>query len=252
MRDVGRTLADHDKLLDWSHRIVKMYELKRTQEQEQAAVEASREFRDWTLDLIAARRYEPTDDLISGPANAESEEGALTAAEIVSTVILLLNAGHEATVNTLGNGITALVDHRAQWERLLNQEVDSRTAVEELFRFDSPLQLFERWVLVDGFEVAGRSIPKGDQVAVLFGAANRDPRKWEQPDTFDVGRGDTTHVTFGSGIHHCIGAPLARLEVAVALNALVRRFPNIELRERPARHDAFVIHGYRSVPVSLA
>ncbi|MCB1246683.1 MAG: cytochrome P450 [Acidimicrobiia bacterium] len=248
---LGAPFDDHQLLLDWSHSIVKMYELDRTTEQERRAVEASLAFMAWTLDLIAQRRRTPTDDLISGLANATGDDGALTDAEIVSTVILLLNAGHEATVNTLGNGITALVDHPDQLARLVSGEVAPKTAVEELFRYDAPLMLFERWVLEDGFEVAGTAIPKGEQVAVLFGAANRDPRKWDRPDVFDVGRGDPTHVTFGSGIHHCIGAPLARLEVAVALDALVSRFPDMYLRERPVRHHAFVIHGYRSVSLTL-
>lgn len=248
---LGAPFSDHDLLLGWSHKIVKMYELSRTEAQEHAAIEASAEFRDWTVDLIQSRRRNPTDDLISGLANARGEDGALTDAEIISTVILLLNAGHEATVNTLGNGVTALLDHPDEVRRLVDGEVSTRAAVEELFRYDSPLQLFERWVLVDGFEVAGQPIPKGQQLAVLFGSANRDPRKWDRPDEFDIGRGDTTHVTFGSGIHHCIGAPLARLEVAVSLEGLLGRFPRMELAARPIRHNAFVIHGYESVPIVL-
>lgn len=238
-------------LLDWSHRIVKMYELDTTPDQVASAVEASAEFSVWAKDLIAARRAHPRDDLISGLCTVETDDGVLTTDEIVSTVILLLNAGHEATVNTLGNGLTALLSHRDQWDRLTGGDVPYGVAVEELFRFDSPLQLFERWVLVDDYQIAGAHVPKGRKIAMLFGSANRDPRKWENPDSFDIGRGDPTHVTFGWGLHHCIGAPLARLEVSAVLEGLATRYPGAELASQPVRHRAFVIHGFEAVNLSL-
>jgi len=248
---IGAPFEDQELLLDWSHRIVKMYELDTTPEQVQSAVEASAEFAAWAEDLIATRRAEPADDLISGLCTVETDDGMLTTDEIVSTVILLLNAGHEATVNTLGNGLAALLEHRDQWHRLTSGEVPFTAAPEELFRFDSPLQLFERWVLVDDYEIAGTHIPKGHKIAMLFGAANRDPRKWENPDTFDIGRGDPTHVTFGWGLHHCIGAPLARLEVASVLEGLATRYRDAHLVSQPVRHPAFVIHGFEAVDISL-
>ena len=248
---LGAPFEDRNLLLDWSHRIVKMYEITTTPEQERAAVAASEEFTDWTRDLIATRRTTPRDDLISGLCTVATEDGVLSDEEIVSTVILLLNAGHEATVNTIGNGFAALLQHPDQHKRLIDGDVSFRDASEELFRYDSPLQLFERWVLVDDFEVAGHHIPIGEKVAMLFGSANRDPRKWEEPDSFDVGRADPTHVTFGWGLHHCIGAPLARLEVATALERFVTRFPKAELSAGPVRHPTFVIHGYEAVHVTL-
>jgi cytochrome P450 len=248
---IGAPFEDQAKLLDWSHRIVKMYELDTTREQTISAVEASAEFTVWAKDLIATRRADPQDDLISGLCTVETDDGKLTTDEIVSTVILLLNAGHEATVNTLGNGLAALLAHRDQWLRLTDGEVPFSVAVEELFRFDSPLQLFERWVLVDDYEVADTHIPKGDKIAMLFGSANRDPRKWENPNQFDVSRGDPTHVTFGRGLHHCIGAPLARLEVASVLEELATRYPDAHLVSQPVRHETFVIHGYEAVNISL-
>jgi cytochrome P450 len=248
---IGAPFEDRAMLLDWSHRIVKMYELDTTPEQITSAVEASAEFTVWAKDLIAARRSDPQGDLISGLCTVETDDGVLTTDEIVSTVILLLNAGHEATVNTLGNGLAALLDHRDQWNRLTSGEVPFATGVEELFRFDSPLQLFERWVLVDDYEIAGTHIPKGHKIAMLFGSANRDPRKWVNPDSFDIARGDPTHVTFGWGLHHCIGAPLARLEVSTILAELATRHPDAHLVSQPVRHQAFVIHGYESVHVSL-
>ena len=248
---IGAPFEDQAMLLDWSHRIVKMYELDTTPQQVKAAVEASAEFAGWATDLIATRRIDPTDDLISGLCTVETDEGKLTNDEIVSTVILLLNAGHEATVNTLGNGLAALLDRRDQWERLTGGEVPFNVAPEELFRFDSPLQLFERWVLVDDYEVAGTHIPKGHKIAMLFGAANRDPRKWEHPDRFDIARGNPTHVTFGWGLHHCIGAPLARLEVATVLEELATQAPDAHLIAEPVRHQTFVIHGFEAVHISL-
>lgn len=248
---LGVPFADRELLLDWSHRIVKMYELTTAGDQIASAIQASIEFTEWTRELITKRRKSPTDDLISGLCTAETDEGRLTDDEIISTVVLLLNAGHEATVNTLGNGIVALLEYRDQWIRLVQGDVDYRTAPEELFRYDSPLQLFERWVLSDDFEVAGQKIGKGEKIAMLFGSANRDPRKWDQPDTFDIGRGDPTHVSFGFGLHHCVGAPLARLEVATALERLASRFPGAELTGDPVRHPTFVIHGYERVDMTL-
>lgn len=244
---LGAPFEDRNLLLDWSHRIVKMYELDTTDEQRRSAIEASSEFDAWTRDVIARRRRQGTDDLISGLATVETEDGRLSDDEIVSTVILLLNAGHEATVNTFGNGVTAILEHPAQWRRLVGGEVEPRSVAEEMFRYDSPLQMFERWVLVDDFTVAGTHVPKGNKVGMLFGSANRDPRKWERPDDLDLGRNDATHVTFGWGIHHCIGAPLARLEVATAMELLAAAFPTLELAAPPVRHRTFVIHGYERV-----
>jgi cytochrome P450 len=248
---LGAPVEDAPLLLDWSHRIVKMYELDTTEEQARAAVAAASAFGDWCRDLMAARRAEPREDLSTGLCGARTEDGVLSDAEIIATIVLLLNAGHEATVNTLGNGMTALLDHPDQWARLTSGEVAPAVAIEELMRFDPPLQLFERWVLEDGVSYAGRTLRRGDKVAMLFGAANRDPRQFPQPETFDVGRDDRTHVTFGAGTHHCIGAPLARLELDEALAALVATMPRLALAGRPVRHPAFVIHGFQSVPLAV-
>ncbi len=248
---LGAPFEDRELLLDWSHRMVKMYELTTSEAETQSAIDASSEFAAWSRDLIAERRSNPRDDLVSGLATVRMDEGRLSDDEIVSTVVLLLNAGHEATVNTLGNGMTALLQHPEEFGRISSGDVTPKAAVEELFRYDSPLQLFERWVLADEYEVAGQKIPKGEKIAMLFGSANRDPRKWEDPDTFDVSRGDPTHVTFGWGLHHCIGAPLARLEVATVLDRFTSRFPVAQLTSEPIRHRAFVIHGYENVDVTL-
>jgi cytochrome P450 len=249
---LGVPTDNHRDLLDWSHAMVKMYELDTTEEQAVAANRAASEFRDFTLELIAERRRAPRDDLVSGLVEARVDGGRLSEAEIVSTVIVLLNAGHEATVNTLGNGIRALMHHRDEWQRLLDGSVRPAMAIEELLRYDPPLQLFERWVLEDGVEVANVPIPRGEKVSMLFGAANRDPRVFVEPDVFDVGRDNASeHIGFGGGIHVCIGAPLARIELEQALAALVELCPNLELRSEPRRTPAFVIWGCESVDLSV-
>lgn len=244
---LGAPISDSDRLLGWSHRIVKMYELDTTEEQAQAAVAAAEEFGAWCRELMADRRRSPREDLITGLCEVETEDGKLSDAEIISTIVLLLNAGHEATVNTMGNGVTALLRSPEQWARLTSREVPSKAAIEELMRFDPPLQLFERWVREDGVEYGGREMKPGEKLAMLFGAANRDPRHFSHPDALDVGRDDRTHVTFGAGTHHCIGAPLARVELDEALDTLVAAMPRVALVEEPVRHPAFVIHGYQAV-----
>ena len=238
-------------LLDWSHAMVKMYELDTTEAQAEAATSAAAEFRAYVLGLIAERRRAPRDDLVTRLVEAEVEGKRLTDAQIVSTIIVLLNAGHEATVNTLGNGVLALLRHPEQWTRLVAGEVEPAAAAEELIRWDPPLQLFERWVLEQGVEIAGEPVPRGSKVAMLFGAANRDPRTFDDPDAFDVGRANAAeHIGFGGGIHVCIGAPLARIELEAALRALVERAPGLSLAEEPRRNRAFVIWGLEGLELT--
>ena len=203
------------------------------------------------LELIAERRRAPRDDMVSALVGARVDGTSLSEDEIVSTVVVLLNAGHEATVNTLGNGVRALLASPDEWRRLAEGEIDTATAIEELIRFDPPLQLFERWVLEDGVEVAGVPIPRGEVVSMLFGSANRDPRVFDDPDRLDVGRANAAeHIGFGGGIHVCIGAPLARIELEASLRTLVDRAPGLELAAEPARVPAFVIRGYEAVEVA--
>jgi cytochrome P450 len=249
---LGVPVDNQRDLLDWSHAMVKMYELETSEEQAIAAEAAAAAFREYVLELIAERRRSPQGDLVSGLVEARVDGERLTDSEIVSTVIVLLNAGHEATVNTLGNGVSALMAHREQWQRLRDGSVSAATAIEELLRYDPPLQLFERWVLEDGFEIAGVPIPRGEKVALLFGAANRDPRVFASPDDFDVGRSNAAeHISFGGGIHVCIGAPLARIELEESLRTLVARCPRIELAAEPRRLPAFVIWGLERLDLSI-
>jgi cytochrome P450 len=247
-RMLGVPLDRHRDLLDWSHRMVKMYEFDVPDEAAQAANRAAGEFQDYVRALIAERRAHPRDDMVSALVEARVEGERLSDDEIVSTVIVLLNAGHEASVNTLGNGMLAFARHLEQWRRVVDGMVPAATAGEELIRYDPPLQLFERWVLTDDFSVGDVAIPRGAKVAMLFGAANRDPRVFEVPDEFDVGRENAAqHIGFGGGIHVCIGAPLARVELEASLDALCRYWPDFELGEEPRRTGAFVIWGLQGL-----
>jgi cytochrome P450 len=239
-------------LLDWSHAMVKMYEFDTTEEQAVAADRAAADFAAYLSELLADRRRSPREDMLSALASTRVDGKRLTDAEIVSTAVVLLNAGHEATVNTLGNGVRALLRHPDEWRRLLRGEVTAATAVEELIRWDPPLQMFERWVLAGGVEVAGMPIPYGQKISMLFGAANHDPRVFDEPQRFDVGRPNASqHIGFGGGIHVCIGAPLARLELETGLRALVERCPTLTLAAEPRRNPAFVIWGFDAVEVAL-
>ena len=236
------------QLLDWSHAIVKMYELTNTADERQRAETAAAEFIDYVRELIAARRAAPGSDLVTGLVQVADSGDRLTDDEIVCTVIVLLNAGHEATVNTLGNGMRAALKHPDQWRRLVGGEVESRTAVEELIRWDAPLQLFERWVLDDGVELAGRTFRRGERLGLLFGVANRDPERFDAADSFDIGRGDTGHIGFGGGTHFCIGAPLARLELEISL-AQLSSGPPFGLAAEPVYQPYFVIRGLAGLPL---
>jgi cytochrome P450 len=243
-RMLGVPLDRHRDLLDWSHRMVKMYEFEVPLEAAHAANEAAADFQEYVHELIRERRASPRDDMVTALVQARVDEGKLSDDEIVSTVIVLLNAGHEASVNTLGNGMLAFARHPEQWRRFVDGSVPAAAAGEEMIRFDPPLQLFERWVLTDDFAIGGVQIPRGAKIALLFGAANRDPRVFERPDQFDVARENAVqHIGFGGGIHVCIGAPLARIELEASLEALRSAWPDFQLVEEPRRTGAFVIWG---------
>jgi cytochrome P450 len=247
-RMLGVPLDRHRDLLDWSHRIVKMYEFDVPEENAVAANEAAAEFQEYVRELIGKRRAQPRDDMVSALVEARVDGERLTDDQIVSTVIVLLNAGHEASVNTLGNGMLAFTRHPEQWRRVVDGKVAPATAGEEMIRYDPPLQLFERWVLADNFAIGDQPIPRGDKIALLFGSANRDPRVFERPDEFDVGRENAAqHIGFGGGIHVCIGAPLARIELEASLDALRRYWPDFRLGSEPRRTGAFVIWGLQGL-----
>lgn len=230
-------------LRGWSNTIVKMYEPGLPDAGREAAERAATEFVDALRGLADLRRRRPGDDLVSDLA-----AGGLDADELVGTAALLLMAGHEATVNALGNGVLALLRHPAQWERFCAEEDLTPTAVEELLRFDPPLQLFERTALRDT-EVAGHPVAAGTRVAALLGAAARDPGAFERPGELDLGRTRNPHLGFGAGVHYCLGAPLARLEIAAVLDALRVHLPGMTLAGEPERLPTFVMRGLRTLPV---
>ncbi|MEU8511810.1 cytochrome P450 [Kitasatospora sp. NPDC048722] len=248
---LGVPEADRHLLRPWSADITGMFELNPTEEAARRAVTASIEFSDYLRALIRERRAAPGTDLISALVQAQEGTDALSEQEMISTCVLLLNAGHEATVNTTGNGWWALLRNPGELARLRG-DVDGLlpTAVEELMRWDTPLQMFERWVLED-VEVRGVTIPRGSEIALLFGSANRDPERFADPDRLDLGRTDNPHVTFGAGIHFCLGAPLARLELTESYGALLRRAPGLRLVREPAWRPGYVIRGLEELLVEV-
>ena len=241
----------------WSAAIVKLYELDHTDDQQRAANAAVIAFSAFVRDVVAARRARRADDLITALAEVEEGGEMLTEDELIGTCILLLNAGHEATVNGTSGAIITFMRQRAHWETFVDAARSSlvhpliKTAVEELLRYDTPLPCFERWVLEDT-ELAGITLERGSKLALLYASANRDHRKFDAPDTLDLVRDPNPHVTFGLGIHFCLGAPLARLELQIALPALARRFPDLHLVDATAPlayGSGFVIRGVERLPV---
>ena len=244
---LGVPTEDRALLQPWSNTIVKMYEFGLPDEQRARAERAAAEFVGYLRELIGLRRKKPGSDLVSDLVAETDADGAkLTEDELVATAVLLLMAGHEATVNVIGNGVFALLRHRDQWQRLVDDPGLTPTAVEELIRFDSPLQLFERTATAE-VELAGITLRPGDKIAALLGAAARDPLVFARPDTLDIGRSPNPHLGFGAGIHYCVGAPLARIEVGATLTALTKRLPKLELAAEPVRRAEFVIRGLSSL-----
>ena len=195
------------------------------------------------------RRAEPQDDLISALAQVVDDGERLTEDELIGTCVLLLNAGHEATVNVTGNGWWSLFRNPDQLARLRGDVALVPRAIEELMRWDTPLQMFERWVLEDS-EVCGVPVPKGAELGLLFGSANRDPDVFGRPDDLDVGREPNPHVSFGAGVHFCLGAPLARLELQTSFATVLRRLPALQLVEEPAWKPNYIIRGLRELRVA--
>ncbi|MFC7914244.1 cytochrome P450 [Streptomyces sp. NPDC057386] len=245
---LGIPESDRPLLRPWSADICGMYELNPSEEAARRAVRASVEFTAYLRDLIAARRAQPGDDLISGLIAAHDEGDRLTEQEMISTAVLLLNAGHEATVNATVNGWWALFRNPDQLAALRADHSLIPTAIEELMRYDTPLQLFERWVL-DDIEIDGTTIPRGAEIAMLFGSANHDPDVFTDPERLDLTRRDNPHISFSAGIHYCIGAPLARIELAASMKALLTQAPTLAPTAEPERRPNFVIRGLKGLPV---
>ena len=231
-------------LLKWSNAMVGMYMAGRDRAREDRAVAATHAFTAFLRGYIAERRARPADDLITHLIAAEAEGDRLTEDELISTCILLLNAGHEATVHTIGNGVKALLETGTE-AALASPE----PAVEEILRFDPALHMFTRWAY-ETVEVMGQTFHRGEQIALLLAAANRDPANWSDPARFDPTRPAKPHVSFGAGLHFCVGAPLARLELQGALPILFDRLPGLRLTEPPEYADVYHFHGLKRLVVS--
>ena len=247
---LGFPVEDEHLLRPWSQSIVKMYEVNPPREHQIAAQKAAQEFADYVHSLMLERKKNPTDDLITELATVHEAGERLSTHELIATCVLLLNAGHEASVNGFGNGMVSLFEHPTQRDLLFEKPEElTETAIEEFLRFDSPLQYFERTATSD-LELGGVSIKSGQKIVSLLGSANRDSSVFGNADVFDVARKSNPHIGFGAGIHFCIGAPLARLEMSVSLPALIKRFPNLKLSETPVRRPTFSLRGYERVTVS--
>jgi unspecific monooxygenase len=235
------------QLLDWSHRMVAMYQAGRSRETEERANAAAEAFSVCLDSHIAARRLRPGDDLMSALIQAEERDAGLSARELTATLILLLNAGHEATVHSLGNGIKCLLQQG--WQPDWFADGGIAALVEEVLRFDPPLHMFTRYAYED-MTLFGCDIARGDQVALMLGAANRDPAIWRDPHRFDPARPTRPHLALGGGIHFCVGAPLARLEMQIALQVLFERCPRLRLDAPPAYGDTYHFHGLTRLTVA--
>jgi cytochrome P450 len=240
-RDLG------PRLLAWSHDMVAIYQARRDRAIEDRTVAATEEFSAFMRKFVAARRREPQDDFLSQLVTTTDGTGqGLTDDEITTMGILLLNAGHEATVHALGNGVRAILDHVPDAADAV--VADPAGHVEEMLRFDPPLHMFTRYAL-DDVDVAGERFRKGDVIGLLLAAANRDPTKFARPDVFAATRSPNPHVSFGAGIHACVGAPLARLEMQVALRVLFERLPGLRIQEPPRARDAWHFRGLEALRI---
>jgi cytochrome P450 len=238
------------QLRPWSNRIVALYELGYDDATAAAAITAATEFAAALHELIAWRRRAPSDDLLSALVHARVDGDALTDDELVATAALLLNAGHEASVNVIGNGVVALLGAPEQLAQLRAHPERCGEAIDELIRYDSPLSLFQRTVFAP-LEVAGQRLEPGDRVGLLLASANRDQEAFAAPDRLDLWRAPNPHMGFGAGIHYCLGAPLARMEGAVAFEQLLTRTTDIALLAAPTRRRSFQFRGYSQVMLSV-
>jgi cytochrome P450 len=248
---LGVPAEDRPRLRPWSAAMVRMYEVSPAASTISAALTACREFAEYLGALADRRRAEPRDDLLSRLVAVRDGSDRLSADELVASAILLLNAGHEASVNGLGGGVVALLRHPGQLARLRADRGLIPSAVEEMIRYDAPLHLFVRTAAAE-VRVAGVTIEAGAEVGALLGAANRDPAVFADPDTFDAGRDPNPHVGFGAGLHFCLGAPLARIELQAALGALLDHAPALALTAEPVHRPTFVLRGYTAVPLTFS
>jgi cytochrome P450 len=247
---LGIPQQDRHLLVPWSKGIIGWFEPERSKEMEETAARCAKEFMDYLRALIPQKRANPTDDLMSAMIVVhDGDPERLSEHELINNCILLLNAGHEAVVNVVGNGMYALLKYREQWEKLKANPALIPTAVEEMMRFDTPLQFFERYTLED-ISYKGFTWKRGTALCLYYASANHDPEVFVNPETFDITRDPNPHIAFGLGLHYCIGAPLARVELQTSLKMLVERLPNLHLAgETPEYYPKNVFRYLKSLQV---
>ncbi len=249
---LGIPQGDQPQLVSWSHDIVRVFDQGCTAEEGARAEHAVSAFVEYIRQVLVERRRNPGSDLVSSLLAANHEGDRLDDDELIATCILTLNAGHEATVHAIGNGLLALASDPDQFELLKTDPAGlAERATDEILRYDSPLQMFERWVLTD-LEWSGTELEHGTKVGLLFGSANHDEAVFVEPERLDLRRIDNPHVSFGAGVHYCVGAPLARVELEVAFAAFATRIEKFELNGEPERVRSLVFRGMRSLPLALS
>lgn len=241
-RMMGVPVSMSRQLLDWSHDYVRMYQFGKTEEDEHRANQAAKEFADYVLELAEEKRKDPQDDLLTLMLQPDKNGEVLSEDELVSTAIVLLNAGHEATVHQIGNAVNIILESGLDPADLFRDAAATERTVEECFRISAPVHIFERWVLED-LEIEGIPFKKGDKIGLILAAANLDREKFTDPLIFKPERDEGQNLSFGAGIHFCIGAPLARLELQTALPILFSRLPGLKLKETPTVKDVYHFHG---------
>lgn len=248
---LGIPTEDQPMLVEWSHAMVRPFDADCPLEDRRVAEQATKDFVAYLTEMTALRRRQPGTDLLSELVAAEFEGDRLTEQEVVATAILTLNAGHEATVQAIGNGLLAFARHPDQFSALKADPSLAVTAASEILRYDTPLQMFERWVLED-LDWNGTPLRRGTKVGLFFGSANRDQSVFERGETFDIRRDSRAHLAFGAGIHRCVGAPLAKLEMEVAMEAITR-LPRLELvgDARFERVPSLVFRGVKELAVQV-
>lgn len=245
---LGVPAADRALFRDWTEKLL-------FSGNQQVAMEAAFSFGMYMQNLIDERQQQPADDILSALIAAEEDGDRLNREELMGMLFLLLVAGHETTVNLIGNGMLALMQHPEEKNLLVADPGQIRTAVEEMLRFNGPVEMPTLRFAFADIEVGGVVIPRGDAVLPVLLAANRDPNHFDKPHAFDIRRDPNPHIAFGMGIHYCVGAPLARMEGQIAINALLARFPHIDLNIDPAAlrwNEGFLLHGMKALPVRLA
>ena len=247
---LGVRPEDREQFKNWADNIVAGMDLRETRDSVARASRATLELTEYLRDVITELRRHPQDDLLSDLIAAEEQGGKLTEEEVLATCILLLIAGHETTVNLIGNGMLALLSHPDQMELLRGKPDLIQAAIEEFLRYESPAPVTFR-IAFDDVEIGGKTIRKGESVGIMLAAANRDPEQFPDPDRLDIARTENRQIAFGHGIHFCLGAALARFEGRIAINTLLRRLPGLELQAGALEwRENIVLRGLKALPVS--